>query len=196
MVKDGGALARATSIGPRVATGVSADAADGIPRCGITRRGGNNDRLSTLWREVISLAGVARSFSSGGLKRTGATMKIQVRSLAIALAIAVPIAVATTAESSAAPINGMSIKAAVPAVTTDVRYQVRRGHPYPSYWGYPTYNSYWGYPAYSSYWGYPTYNSYYGAYGYGDYRSACAPGPRVGAFATAPWTDAPTCPPY
>jgi hypothetical protein len=24
----------------------------------------------------------------------------------------------------------------------------------------------------------------------------CAPGPRVGAFATAPWTDSPTCPPY
>ena len=61
-----GALARATSIGPRAATGVSADAAGGIPRYGITRRGGNNDRLSTLWREVISLAGVARSFSSGG----------------------------------------------------------------------------------------------------------------------------------
>lgn len=53
-------------------------------------------------------------------------MKIQVRSLAIALAIAVPIAVATTAESSAAPINGTSIKAAVPAATTDVRYRVRR----------------------------------------------------------------------
>ena len=114
-------------------------------------------------------------------------MKIQVRSLAIALAIAVPIAVTATAKSSAAPINGMSIKAAVPAVTTDVRYQVRRGHPYPSYWGYP---------AYSSYWGYPTYNSYYGAYGYGYSRSACLPGPRVGAFATAPWTDTPTCPPY
>ena len=89
-----------------------------------------------------------------------------------------------------------SIKAAVPAVTTDVRYQVRRGHPYPSYWGHPTYNSYSGYPAYSSYWGYPTDNSYYGAYGYGYYRSACAPRPRVGAFATAPWTDAPECPPY
>ena len=63
MVKDGGALARATSIGPRAATGVSADAAGGIPRYGITRRGGNNDRLSTLWREVISLAGVARSLA-------------------------------------------------------------------------------------------------------------------------------------
>jgi hypothetical protein len=123
-------------------------------------------------------------------------MKIQVGSLAIALAIAVPIAVTATAKSSAAPINGMSIKAAVPAVTTDVRYQVQRGHPYPSYWDYPTYNSYWGYPAYSSYWSYPTYNSYYGAYGYGYYRSACVPGPRVGAFATAPWTDAPTCPTY
>ena len=63
MVKDSGALARATSIGPRAATGVSADAAGGIPRYGITRRGGNNDRLSTLWREMISLASVARSFS-------------------------------------------------------------------------------------------------------------------------------------
>ena len=36
----------------------------------------------------------------------------------------------------------------------------------------------------------------YGAYGYGNYRLDCAPGPRVGAFATAPWTGAPTCPPY
>jgi hypothetical protein len=123
-------------------------------------------------------------------------MKIQVRSLAIALAVAVPIAVAATATSSAAPINGTSIKAAVPAVTTDVRYRVRRGHPYPSYQGYPTYNSYWGYPTYNSYWGYPTYDSYYGAYDYGYDRSACAPGPRVGALATAPWTDAPTCPTY
>ena len=43
-------------------------------------------------------------------------------------------------------------------MTTDVRYHVRRGHPYPSYWGY---NPYWGYPAYSSYWGYPTYDSYW-----------------------------------
>ena len=84
-------------------------------------------------------------------------MKIRVCSLAIALAIAVPIAVAATAKSSAAPINGTSIKAAVPAVTTDVRYRVRRG--------YPTYNSYRGYPAYSSYWGYPTY--YYPALSYG-----------------------------
>jgi hypothetical protein len=66
MVKDGGALPRATSIGPSAATGVSADAVGGNPRYGITRRGGNNDLLSTLWREVISPAGVARSFSSGG----------------------------------------------------------------------------------------------------------------------------------
>ena len=132
-------------------------------------------------------------------------MKIQVCSLAIALAIAVPMTVTPTAKSSAAPINGTSIKAAAPSVTTDVRYQVRRGPPYRPYWGYPTYgsywsyptyNSYWGYPAYSPYWGDPTYNSYYGAYDYGYYRSACVPGPRVGAFATAPWTDEPTCPPY
>ncbi|MET4024028.1 hypothetical protein [Bradyrhizobium sp. S3.2.12] len=43
-------------------------------------------------------------------------MKIQVRSLAIVLAIAVPIAGAATATSSAAPINGTSIKAAAPVV--------------------------------------------------------------------------------
>ena len=42
-------------------------------------------------------------------------MKIQVHSLAIALAIAGPLTVAATAKSSAAPINGMSIKAAAPA---------------------------------------------------------------------------------
>jgi hypothetical protein len=89
-------------------------------------------------------------------------MKIQVCRLAIALAIAGPLAVAATAKSSAAPINGMSIKAAVPAVTTDVRYRARRDYPYPSYGAYPTYNSYWGYPTYNSYWGYPTYNSNWG----------------------------------
>ncbi|MET4024203.1 hypothetical protein [Bradyrhizobium sp. S3.2.12] len=64
-------------------------------------------------------------------------MTIQVRNLAIA----VPIAAAATAKSPAAPINGTSIKAAIPAVTTDVRYRVRRRYSYPSYWGYPTYNS-------------------------------------------------------
>jgi hypothetical protein len=96
----------------------------------------------------------------------------------IALAIAVPIAAAAAATSSAAPINGTSIKAAVPAVTTDVRDRVRRGYPHPSYRGYPTYDSYWGYPNYSSSWGYPTYNSYWSyptyyyprfSYGDGDY---------------------------
>jgi hypothetical protein len=85
-------------------------------------------------------------------------MTIQVRSLAIALTIAVPIVVADSAQSSAAPINGKSIAAAVPAVTTDVRYRVQRSYPYRSYWGYPNYN--WGYPSYNSYWSYPTYNSY------------------------------------
>jgi hypothetical protein len=91
-------------------------------------------------------------------------MKIQVRRLAIALAIAGPLAVAATAQSSAGPINGMSIKAAVPAVTTDVRYRAYRDYPYSSYSGYPTYYYYYGYPyywTYSPYWGYPQY------YGYG-----------------------------
>jgi hypothetical protein len=117
-------------------------------------------------------------------------MTIQIRGLAIALAMAVPIAVAPAAKSSAAPINGTSIKAAAPVMMTDVRYRVRRDratrgvqrqlndYPYPTYWGYPNYNS------------------YYADYDRGYYRSACAPGPRIGAFATAPWTDAPTCPPY
>jgi hypothetical protein len=59
------------------------------------------------------------------------------------------------------PINGTSIKAAIPAVTTNARYRVQRGYPYSSYRGYPSYNSYWGYPNYNSYWGYPTYNSYW-----------------------------------
>ena len=98
-------------------------------------------------------------------------MKIQVRSLAIALAIAVPIAVTVTTESSAAPINGTSIKAAAPAVTTDVRYGVRRGNSRHPHWGYPNYNSYRDYPNYNSYWGYPTYNSYssYRSYDYPDF---------------------------
>jgi hypothetical protein len=96
-------------------------------------------------------------------------MKIQVRRLAIALAIAGPLAVAATAKSSAAPINGMSIKAAVPAVTTDVRYRVRRDYPYPSYGAYPTYNSYWGYPTYNSNWGYPSYYYSYPGYAYGSW---------------------------
>lgn len=123
-------------------------------------------------------------------------MKIQARGVAIALAIAVLMTVTPTAKSSAAPINGTSIKAGPLSMTTDVRYQVRRGHPHSSYWIYPTNNSYWSYPAYSLYWGDPIYNSYYGAYDYGYYRSACVPGPRLGAFGTAPWTGAPTCPGY
>jgi hypothetical protein len=95
-------------------------------------------------------------------------MKFQVVRLALALAIAGPLAVTATSKSSAAPINGMSIKSAAPAVTTDVRYFVRRGYPYPSYWGYyPTYNSYWGYPTYSTYWNYPGYYYSYPSYSYG-----------------------------
>jgi hypothetical protein len=93
-------------------------------------------------------------------------MKIQVSSLAIALAIAGPLTVAATAKSSAAPINGMSIKAAVPALTTDVRYRTYRDYPYASYWGYPTY-SYYGYPTYNyAYPGYRTYSPYWNAYGW------------------------------
>jgi hypothetical protein len=94
-------------------------------------------------------------------------MKIQVGRLALALAIAGPLAVAATAKSSAAPINAMSMKSAVPAMTTDVRYFVRRGYSYPSYWGYPTNNSYWGYPTYNSYWSYPGYYYSYPGYTYG-----------------------------
>ncbi|MGY3614555.1 hypothetical protein [Bradyrhizobium sp. USDA 10063] len=94
-------------------------------------------------------------------------MKIQVGRLVLALAVAGPLAVAATAKSSAAPINGMSIKAAAPAMTTQVRYWVRRGYAYPLYWGYPTYNSYWGYPTYNSYRGYPGYYYSYPGYTYG-----------------------------
>ena len=97
-------------------------------------------------------------------------MKIQVRNLAIALAIAGPLTVAATAKSSAAPTNGMSIKAAaVPALTTDVRYRANRDYPYASYWGYPTYY-YYGYPTtFSYYYAYPnyrTYSPYWNAYGW------------------------------
>ena len=46
---------------------------------------------------------------------------------------------------------------------------------------------------------YPGYYSggAYGAYaGPNGYSYSCAPAPRVGAFATAPWTDQPACQPY
>jgi len=96
-------------------------------------------------------------------------MKIQVRNLTIALAIAGPLTVAATAKSSAAPINGMSIKAAVPAPTTDVRYRANRDYPYASHWSYPTYYEY-GYPTtFSYYYAYPnyrTYSPYWNAYGW------------------------------
>ena len=97
-------------------------------------------------------------------------MQIQVRRLAIALPIGGPLAVAATAQSSAAPINGMSIKAAVPAVTTDVRYRVYRDYPYASYWSYPTYYYDYGYPTtFSYYYAYPNYRTYY--YAYPNYRT-------------------------
>lgn len=71
MVKDGGRVATPIWVCPRPTTGLSAGASGGIPRYRVTRRSGNNDRLSTLWREVISVAGVARPFckaSSGALR--------------------------------------------------------------------------------------------------------------------------------
>src|SRR3954464_13985437 len=52
--------------GPIAAGEVFACAVVESPRSGIMRRGGNNDRLSTLWPEVISLAGLATSFLPGG----------------------------------------------------------------------------------------------------------------------------------
>ena len=61
-------------------------------------------------------------------------------------------------------------------------YEVYDAGPYEAYDAVP-----YGYGAYVA--------VPYGAYGYGYYRLDCAPGRRVGAFATAPWTDAPTCPP-
>ena len=89
-------------------------------------------------------------------------MKIQVLRLAIALAIATPLAMTAAAKSSAAPMNGMSIKAA-PAVATEVRYRQYRDYPYYSDWGYPTYYYYAdpNYLTYSPYGRYPRYY-YYG----------------------------------
>jgi hypothetical protein len=62
------------------------------------------------------------------------------------------------------------------------------GSAYDGYYDDP-YGSYGAYDAapYGAYGAGP-----YGAYGYG--YSGCAPGPRVGAFATAPWNNSPTCP--
>jgi len=39
---------------------------------------------------------------------------------------------------------------------------------------------------------------YYGGYGvpYGSHYTGCLAAPRVGAYASQPWTDTPTCPGY
>ena len=89
-------------------------------------------------------------------------MKIQFRRLAVALVVAGPLAMAGAATSSAAPVNGTSIKAAVPAATIDVRYRGYWDYPYASYWGYPAYYYYGGpnYWTYSPYWSYPRYYYY------------------------------------
>ena len=89
-------------------------------------------------------------------------MKIQVRRLAVALVVAGPLVMAGAAKSSAAPMNGTSIRAAAPAVTIDVRYRGYSDYPYASYWGYPTYY-YYGDPNYWTYspsWRYPRYYYY------------------------------------
>jgi hypothetical protein len=49
-------------------------------------------------------------------------------------------------------------------------------------------DTYPGYYAGNAYAAYPG-PGYYGGY-------SCSPAPRVGAFATAPWTDMPPCQPY
>ena len=69
-------------------------------------------------------------------------------------------------------------------------YEAYGGGPYEAYGAVLPYGGYVAAP-YGGYGAVP-----YGAYGYGYYRTDCVPGPRVGAFATQPWTDAPTCPPY
>ena len=63
--------------------------------------------------------------------------------LAVVIAIAGPLAMAGAAQSSAATINGAAIKAAAPAVTTDVRYRAQAARPDRDYsynWNYPTYS--------------------------------------------------------
>jgi hypothetical protein len=60
------------------------------------------------------------------------------------------------------------------------------------------YNSYYGDPYGAYAYDAAPYGAYgagpYGGYGYGYGHSGCAPGPRVGAFATQPWNNLPTCP--
>jgi hypothetical protein len=71
--------------------------------------------------------------------------------------------------------------------------------------GSAAYNGYYGDDSYyrGAGYGYSAgpYGAYaagpYGAYGgYGYQKLDCAPGPRVGAFATQPWGDELSCPPY
>jgi hypothetical protein len=87
-------------------------------------------------------------------------MKIEVMRLATALVIAGPLAMTAAAKSSAAPMSGMSIEVATPAVATDVRYRQYQDYPYYSDWGYSTYY-YYGYPNYSTYSPYFGYQRYY-----------------------------------
>jgi hypothetical protein len=62
-------------------------------------------------------------------------------------------------ESFAGPMNTVDVKAAVPTMTTEVRYRLHYTYTYQSYYylAYPTY-TYWGYPGYA--WSYPGYYGY------------------------------------
>jgi hypothetical protein len=112
--------------------------------------------------QIMAIRRVNARRRTVALTRIGDSMKIQIRRLAVALVVAGPLAMAGAATSSAAPINGTSIKAAVPAVVTDVRYRGYSDYPYASYWGYPAYYYYGGpnYWTYSPYWSYPRYYYY------------------------------------
>lgn len=77
------------------------------------------------------------------------------------------------------------------------------GSAYNGYYGdnsyYPAAGYGYGAGPYAAYAAVP-YGAYgaapYGAPGFGYQGASCAPGPRVGAFASQPWDNMPTCPPY
>jgi BA14K-like protein len=118
-------------------------------------------------------------------------VNIHVRRLAIALAMAGPLP--ATAKSSAASIDEISIKAAVPAATTEVHYRAHRDHRYSPDWGYRTSNNY-GHSYHSTYsrsWGYPRGDNAVQVRG-GGFRGAQAiigaPGsPSANAYCSQRW---------
>ncbi len=68
----------------------------------------------------------------------------------------------------------------------------RQGHVHPSYGTTYAAEDYYAGPAPAGAFAAVPYAPY--GYGYG-YANTCAPGPRVGAFATQPWDNNPTCAP-